>query len=122
MITKYLNSLPDVHKYPEETWEWTIGRNFKDQVSETAAFHLQSAIPVAAVDPSALLEAVYWLETSVILEEGDPMTSLLKNAGLSHLHLLQNKAVKQAGNLPTPALDIFQSLGVIKWPSKENDE
>jgi hypothetical protein len=32
---KVMNSLvfPDVEKYPEETWEWTIGRDFKDRLA-----------------------------------------------------------------------------------------
>lgn len=28
----HLPALPDVRKFPEETWEWTIGRDFKDRV------------------------------------------------------------------------------------------
>ena len=28
----HLPALPDVKKFPEETWEWTIGRDFKDRV------------------------------------------------------------------------------------------
>ena len=27
--------LPSVLKYPEETWEWTIGRDSKDRISGT---------------------------------------------------------------------------------------
>jgi hypothetical protein len=32
-VTQELPRLPDVRKYPEETWEWTIGRDFKDRVA-----------------------------------------------------------------------------------------
>ena len=28
----HLPALPDEVKFPEETWEWTIGRDFKDRV------------------------------------------------------------------------------------------
>jgi hypothetical protein len=31
-VVTALPRLPDVKKYPEETWEWTIGRDFKDRV------------------------------------------------------------------------------------------
>jgi hypothetical protein len=36
-VIKSLPVLPDVKKYPEETWEWTIGRDFKDRVQGKAS-------------------------------------------------------------------------------------
>lgn len=34
-VTKNMERLPDMKKYPEETWEWTINRDFRDRVSGT---------------------------------------------------------------------------------------
>ncbi len=31
-VQTYLPRLPDTEKYPEETWEWTIGRDYKDRL------------------------------------------------------------------------------------------
>jgi hypothetical protein len=31
-VLQHLPALPDVQQFPEETWEWTIGRDFKDRV------------------------------------------------------------------------------------------
>ena len=31
-VIRHLEMLPDMRKYPEETWEWTINRDFRDRV------------------------------------------------------------------------------------------
>ena len=49
-------------QYPEETWEWTIGRDLKDRVADSAAHLLEKAIPTMAVEVQPLVDAVYWLE------------------------------------------------------------
>jgi hypothetical protein len=33
VVLKALPSLPDLQKYPQSTWEWTIGRDFKDRIA-----------------------------------------------------------------------------------------
>jgi len=33
IVMKHLTQLPDHKQFPEETWEWTIGRDFKDRVA-----------------------------------------------------------------------------------------
>lgn len=33
IVMKHLSQLPDSHQFPPETWEWTIGRDFKDRVA-----------------------------------------------------------------------------------------
>jgi hypothetical protein len=31
-VQSHLNRFPDMNKYTELTWEWTIGRDYKDRV------------------------------------------------------------------------------------------
>lgn len=98
--------------------------------ADTAAYLLESAIYIANSDPQPLVDAIYWLETSVLLEQTGANglernlsavpASLLKNAGLGHVHLIQNKML----NASMPLLfsfDFFQSGRTIGWPSKKRD-
>eukprot|EP00606_Chrysophyceae_sp_TOSAG23-5_P000375 GSChrysophyteH2.ASY1.ANO1.179.1 assembled CDS len=120
-VLKNLRELPNLAKYTEETWEWTIGRDFKDRLQDTASFYLEIAIPVADKDPAPLANAVYWLETALILEKLDSSkkvpTSLYKNAGLGHLHLVQNALLDDKEPLPLDG-DYFNTAEGIGWPTR----
>eukprot|EP01034_Spumella_vulgaris_P036659 gene36659-45221_t len=83
-VMQVLPRLPNVTKYGEDTWEWTIGRDFKDRVIDTAAYLLSSSLLTAGSDVQPLVDAVYWLESACLIEgEARAPSSLLKNAGLS---------------------------------------
>lgn len=84
---------------------------------DTAAYLLLTAIPIANQDPQPLLEAVYWLESAIALEGGEQAvaTGVLKNAGLGHVHLIQNKVLDNAHPLPQPQ-DLLGSLSRVHWP------
>jgi len=91
---------------------------------ETALSELHSPSAV-----QLLVEAVYWLESVCAMElqsrTVDNDTSsytpshLLKNAGLAHMHLVRTDALKDSVRLPTPKMDLFQSLakGTVAWPT-----
>jgi hypothetical protein len=141
-----LNRLPDLDKYTEETWEWTIGRDFKDRVVDVAAFALEGAIAADSAPivnghdlkaGTALVDATYWIECAVILESlesnasraerdqthGEPVsgrgrvpTSVLKNAGLAHMNLVRSKALAQEVVLPQPSADLFGTAQAMGWP------
>ena len=49
------------------------------------------------------------LPFSVMLEEPNIPTPLLKNAGLSHVHLVQSTLINAAGAMPEPSADLFGS-------------
>eukprot|EP00605_Chrysophyceae_sp_TOSAG23-4_P001021 GSChrysophyteH1.ASY1.ANO1.1122.1 assembled CDS len=118
-VLKNIRQLPNTEKYTEETWEWTIGRDFKDRVIDTAAFFLESSISVASTDPAPLCNAVYWLESAILLEtvdKGEVPTSLHKNAGLGHLHLVQSSNFDDTLPLPLDG-DWFNSAESIGWPT-----
>ncbi len=81
-----------------------------------AAFSLELSIPMAATDPTPLINSLYWLESSVIYESkiGERIvpSALLKNCGLVHLHLV--KSAKATFIEPPP--DVLQTLDIINWP------
>ena len=64
-----------------------------------------------------MVNALYYLETAYYLE--GPVTtptSLLKNLGLGHVHLIQNNLLNEE-IIPLPAVDLFDSLNKINWPT-----
>lgn len=79
---------------------------------------LANALKYAHEDPLPLVEAMYWLETSIWMEGGPTMaaSSLVKNAGLGHVHMVQNKQLSNEKPLPKPS-DVHHSLQQIGWPS-----
>jgi hypothetical protein len=124
VLTESLSTLPNVYKYPETTWEWTIGRDFRDRLIDMGAQALEMAIPRANENPNPLIYAVYLLETAISFEinaRSDPSPALLKNAGLGHIHMVQNKKLP-SDKLPFPAYDLFGSLKVMEWPAPEDTE
>ena len=80
---------------------------------------LIAAIKVANVDAKPLVHAVYWLETAYMLDGKSCWSALLKNAGLGHVHLIQNKVLK---SFKPPKVDLFQSMERIQWPSSNAAE
>lgn len=95
-----------------------------------ASVLLEKAITIANTDPNPLLDAVFWSEVGITLEKGfirddvpTPPTSLLKNAGLGHAHIVQNKLIKEGekyGEYPIPqSFDVFQTIlgPEVDWPT-----
>lgn len=140
-VRAILPVMPDTTKYSEVTWEWTIGRDLRDRLDETAAYLLEKAIADQATQPELLIDAMYFLESAIVIEEqGDtpvPWT-LLKNAGLAHFHIAKNKGLGHAllaargrlarhrrpprGMLALPtsdAPDLFGTAAAIGWPGYE---
>ena len=132
-VLSTLQSLPPEDQYPEETWEWTICRDFKDRVAETAAYLLEVAIADQEEDPMVLLDAMYWMEASVALERlggGKVPWNVAKNAGLAHFNLAKNRGLDVAlaraaglegdkGALLPPPPDIFGLASTIQWPGDD---
>jgi hypothetical protein len=119
-ILTFLPKLPPESKYSEYTWEWTIGRDFKDRLTDTSAYFLQLAIKEEQEDIKPLIDSLYFLETALAFEGLDHAPSaLLKNTGLAHIHLLQNPLAKDKKKLPKPTKDVFNSTIAIHWPSKQ---
>ncbi len=96
---------------------------------DTAAFLLESALKVASKDYQPLIAAIYFLESAIYLESVSNSTrglsaGLLKNAGLAHVNLIQNKLVPSNGNngYPLPyGKDILFTSDKINWPFNRFD-
>ena len=131
-VMPLLTPFPDPIKYSEETWEWTILRDFKDRLADTGAYLLQATVEQLATDPLPLIDAIYWLESAVALEshtlrKGDRVPyPLLKNTGLAHVHLIQSKLLRkileERGDkaLPLPN-DVLNTASMIEWPGYLTD-
>ncbi len=88
--------------------------------SDTAAYLLLSALTTAASDAQPLVDAVYWLESTFLVEGAACPSSLLKNLGLAHVHLVQNPLL--AGKpLPAPSRDFFSTAQAMQWPAPEDE-
>lgn len=90
--------------------------------TDTSSFFLQLAIPEAAVDPASLVRSVYWLESALQYEGGlnssSASSALLKNTGLAHVNLIQNKQMAaDAALMSRPFDDVLGTLQDIKWPT-----
>ena len=140
-VTNKLPQLPSVVKYSKETWEWTIGRDFKDRVAESGAALLELAIADIEKDVMPLISAIYFLESAIEMElkaiaenfreenknrEAALSTSLLKNAGLSHVHLLKSKKIGQVVKIRGTVVSIKEmdessNLGSINLEERMND-
>jgi hypothetical protein len=115
----YNYTFPSEKKYPEETWEWTIVRDTKDRLVDSSSYLLSIAIPYANTNPLPLVESLYLLESAVYMEgEVEAPTSLLKNLGLGHVHLVQNKILTSENSIQ-PKEDYLHLLEKISWPSAE---
>jgi hypothetical protein len=91
--------------------------------TDTAAYLLESALKVSTTDYKPLVTAIYFLESAIHFESErhsnsskTPPTALLKNTGLAHVNLIQNKLVPPS-SLPLPNdKDLFGSAAGINWP------
>lgn len=86
--------------------------------ADSSAALLDYAIKEASTQPWPLLFAVYFLEVTLTIDE-NAAASVFKNAGLAHIHLIQNKHFSQLDSLPHKNLTLFQNLTNIRWPAKE---
>ena len=127
----------------------------KNFLTDTAAVLLETALEEAKVDPYPLINAVYWLESACTFEQEGPLVlprnlrpsdeppppqlgmlkncpgALMKNAGLGHVHLVQNPLLSNPEwhtkfpdllreALPMPISDVFHTIetGSVKWPQR----
>ena len=88
---------------------------------DTSSFYLQLSIPEAKKDPLSLVQSLYWLESALYFEgglHGSASSALLKNIGLAHVNLIQNKNIPAGSALPPrPVDDVLGTLQHIGWPA-----
>ena len=92
-------------------------------LAETAAFYLEAALKVTSTDYKPIVGAIYMLESAIYFEKtfpgGSPPTALLKNTGLAHVNLVQNKRIPKGKPLLVPMGDLFNTSAGIDWPRTE---
>jgi hypothetical protein len=88
---------------------------------DTSSFYLQLAINEAKKNPASLVQSIYWLESALYYEgglNGSASSALLKNIGLAHVNLIQNKLLPAGSSLPSrPFDDVLGTLEHIDWPT-----
>ena len=81
----------------EETWEWTISREFFTHIADRAAYVLESVLRDDIHDATYLYEAAMWFET-LYRYDRNMSTANVKNMGLAHVHLVRSTK----GKAPPP--------------------
>ena len=113
-IAKQYSSLglPIEQQYPEETWEWTINREFyfhmvnrATHLLDLAVSQRESGLPLL----KSLIDAAAWLETVSLSDSLSVTPSLKKNLGIAYMHMVRNK---EPGNELLPKVeDVFADAG-----------
>jgi hypothetical protein len=93
----------------EETWEWTISREFFTHIADRAAYVLESVLRDDIHDATYLYEAATWFET-LYRYDRNMTTANIKNMGLAHVHLVRSTK----GKAPPPTVpDILGNSGLL---------
>lgn len=81
--------------------------------------HHSQAIATEQTHPEYLAVACYFLESATALEGAGAPSALLKNLGLSHLHLVRSK-LPDSKLLP-PVPDVLHTMKdkVVEWPNEQ---
>ena len=114
IVAKYnANQLPSASRYPQETWEWTVQREFFDHLVSRATHLLDLALSLEKKSFSksesqknlttldAVVEAIAWLELVLGKDKSSLQNpSLKKNLGLAYMHVVRNKEEHGKNNPP----------------------
>ena len=103
--------LPSVKKYNEETWEWTVGKDYWDHRATSAAYKLEMVTnpklcgPVCGTSDEAkerelklLVEAANSLEEFILYDPVGPSPAMVKNAGIAYSKMVQGKFPEDVKN------------------------
>jgi hypothetical protein len=106
-----LPALPSVEKYNEETWEWTVGKDYWDHRATSAAYKLEMVSspkncgPVCGESVEAkerelhlLIEAANSLEEFILKDPVGPSPAMVKNAGIAYSKMIQGKFPEKVKN------------------------
>ena len=141
ILEAFPRGLPDPAQFSEETWEWTVGREFSDHAMEHAAFLLEQNLAFdkfqgqGSEDASTLknnnrrattlaeaarqrvprlLAAARWFEL-VVNTDVALKTSTLKNLGIAYMHLVRDKTFPSGRNVPEAS---SSSATIVRWAEK----
>lgn len=104
----HIQNLPETSKkYSQETWEWTVKREFYDHLVHCANYILDLSVSILEEESSesdsaieigfllkTLVESAAWLELATSLDMNgysNQNPSLYKNLGIAYLHMVRMK-------------------------------
>ena len=102
-----LAKLPPVVKYDEETWEWTVGKDYWDHRASDATYKLDMVTDPsrcgAVCQPGSeekmldlLVECANDLESFMDEDPVGPSPNIVKNAGIAYSKMIQGKFPEKA--------------------------
>ena len=93
-VSKHLppGNLPLETKYPATTWEWTVKREFVDNLVSRSTYLLDIALKCPPTDTlHSITEAAAWLEFASSLDESlNKSPSMKKNLGLAYMNMVRS--------------------------------
>jgi hypothetical protein len=114
-----LSTLPPQDKYNEETWEWTVGKDYWDHRALSAAYKLEmvtdpkkcgSVCESKEKELQLLIQCANDLEESMDEDPVGPSPNVVKNAGIAYSKMVQ-------GQFPKEIKDQLQGPGYPFLPS-----
>ena len=100
VIGRYHKNLPHPRRYGQDTWEWTIGREFYSHWIARGTYLLDLVVKAISNESSntalpSLIESTMWLEYARLADTTEsPSASMLKNLGLAYLHIVRTSNSK----------------------------
>ena len=95
VANEHASGLPDQAKYKQDTWEWTVRREFFDHFMDRATYLLDLAVSQENMKGEklpSLAEAIAWIEIARINDEMvSKSASVWKNLGLGYMSIVRNK-------------------------------
>ena len=126
----HAEGLPPLSQFGDETWEWTIRREFYDHLVARAAHLLDMAVSLDKSNISKLksvVEACAWLEVARVNDEiSTNNPGIWKNLGLAYMTMVRSeeKVFPKVSNLfqHTENSHLLDSISNIWWDEENKEE
>jgi hypothetical protein len=115
-----MTSFPSAAQFSDETWEWTLAKDWSTHMSEDGANLL--TIAIERDDLSMMAYAAFLLERATDLTEFENVApSLLKNLGLAYVKMVQSKQKEFVPSplFPPPVDGHLRGLFGDQWRGKD---
>ncbi len=91
---EHTQGLPPLSQYSDDTWEWTVRREFFEHFVSRASHLLDLAVSNDSTDPSnlkSIVEACAWLEAARLNDDiSNESPAIWKNLGLAYMNMVRN--------------------------------
>ncbi|KAF0686293.1 Aste57867_21899 [Aphanomyces stellatus] len=123
-VHAHLTALPPPHLYNDETWEWTVARDYHMKVLSVATFFLDEITKGGANNITWLAEAARPMEHSVMYEPPQFWAeSVLKNLGLAYAYIVKSTEDFPA-EMPSDPFEPHVGRNVVdktKWKDRASE-